>query len=73
MLESKEAPMLKTSPIRLAVSIELRLAADRQTQTDRHRAKASTRLVLCRAGKNSKVLDMDFSCEWKWCVVLNCS
>ena len=33
--------MPKTSPIRLAVSIELRLVTDRQT--DRHRATASTR------------------------------
>jgi len=52
----KEAPVPKTSSIRLAVSTELRLVTDRQTdrQTDRHWATASTRTSIASRGKNNK-------------------
>jgi len=46
----KEAPVPKTSSIRLAVSTELRLV----TETDRHWATASTRTSIASRGKNNK-------------------
>jgi len=48
----KEAPVPKTSSIRLAVSTELQLVTDRQT--DRHWATASTRTSIASRGKNNK-------------------